>query len=95
MALIKAEWRRANPERERLRLIKKRRRERLQASIAVREAKSRPCSDCGKTFPFYVMDFDHVRGDKIGAVAEMRGSARVNRVLEEIAKCDLVCAVCH
>jgi hypothetical protein len=24
--------------------------------------KEKPCADCGNTFPFYVMDFDHREG---------------------------------
>src|SRR5437764_8746341 len=29
----------------------------------INEAKSKPCTDCGVTYPSYVMDFDH-RGNK-------------------------------
>lgn len=64
---------------------------------ALRAAKSVPCMDCGGSFPFYVMDLDHVRGIKKGGVGEM---VMVNGVtladfLAEIAKCDPVCANCH
>jgi len=30
----------------------------------INAAKSRPCADCGISYPFYVMTFDHVRGEK-------------------------------
>jgi len=30
----------------------------------IREAKNKPCADCGKTFPYFIMQFDHVRGEK-------------------------------
>ena len=56
--------------------------------------KDAPCMDCGNSFPPYVMDFDHVGGDKIQNVGEM-GSYSVESILKEIAKCDLVCANCH
>ncbi len=42
------------------------------------------------------MDFDHVRGEKLFGIVEARGSAIAwQTVLNEIAKCDLVCANCH
>ena len=31
--------------------------------------KDKPCADCGIKYPYYVMDFDHVRGDKKTAVS--------------------------
>lgn len=59
------------------------------------EAKNRPCADCGQMYPPYVMDFDHVRGTKLGNVSEMVSSATTLALLAEIAKCDVVCANCH
>lgn len=59
---------------------------------ALKEGK--PCADCGGVFPPVCMDFDHVRGEKLCNVAKM-GTYAWSRVLEEIAKCDLVCANCH
>lgn len=41
------------------------------------------------------MDFDHRPGtEKVRNVAAMRGCS-LKRLLEEIKKCDLVCANCH
>ena len=38
----------------------------------IRELKEKsPCRDCGKFFPYYVMDFDHVRGRKIQVRSSM------------------------
>lgn len=60
----------------------------------VNNLKNAPCLDCGLTFPPVCMDFDHVRGHKRKNVSAMNAfSASV--VTNEIAKCDLVCAVCH
>ncbi len=56
--------------------------------------KAQPCADCGSSFPSVSMDFDHVRGVKLFRVSAMQGQAW-DRVLAEIAKCDLVCANCH
>lgn len=56
--------------------------------------KTGPCVDCGGNFPPCVMDFDHVRGEKVANVSQMIRWSR-ERVLAEVAKCDLVCANCH
>jgi hypothetical protein len=63
----------------------------------VREAKNRPCADCGVWYPHYVMDFDHRPGEKKRAnltVLAQRGAPR-EVILAEIAKCDVVCSNCH
>lgn len=58
--------------------------------------KDAPCMDCGNKFPPYVMDYDHVRGTRtIEVSAAVARGWSVKRVLEEIAKCDLVCTNCH
>jgi hypothetical protein len=58
--------------------------------------KKHPCTDCGIEYPPYVMQFDHVRGKKLGNVATMVWNLRPwDLILEEIAKCELVCANCH
>lgn len=53
------------------------------------------CVECGET-DSRVLQFDHVRGKKRGNVAQMvaRGYGW-NTILEEIAKCEVVCANCH
>ena len=52
-----------------------------------------PCMDCGISDP-RVLDFDHVRGDKLFQVQS--GKYKVMSViLAEIEKCDVVCANCH
>ena len=56
--------------------------------------KSGPCVDCGNFYHPCVMDFDHVRGDKFRNLAAMSGFPETV-ILDEIAKCDLVCANCH
>ena len=62
----------------------------------VRHAKSKPCADCGQTYPYYVMDFDHREGEhKVLEIAKLIHSRSIRRILAEIAKCDVVCANCH
>lgn len=58
--------------------------------------KENPCADCKGWFPYYCMDRDHVRGEKLTTVADLRKrNASLQRTLDEIAKCDLVCSNCH
>lgn len=52
------------------------------------------CVDCGIS-DIRVLEFDHVRGDKVANISAMLGSASRERLLQEIAKCDIVCANCH
>lgn len=56
--------------------------------------KAAPCSDCNACFDPVAMDFDHVRGEKFNGIAAL-WSYSWDFVLQEIAKCDLVCANCH
>lgn len=59
-------------------------------------AKNIPCADCGRTHPYYVMDFDHVRGNKKFNLSVAASKTRsIKSVKEEIKKCDVVCANCH
>ena len=70
----------------------KRKRERLKKLLV--ELKSKPCMDCKQTFPSYVMDWDH-QGNKDYIVSRLIRHGSVTRLLNEIKKCELVCANCH
>jgi hypothetical protein len=72
---------------------KDRKRRRLRE--LVRAAKDRPCADCGVRYPYYVMDLDHVDGDKVMIVSKLVNFGATSRVVDEIAKCEAVCANCH
>lgn len=54
-----------------------------------------PCMDCKANYPYYVMDFDHVRGRKHKNVAELIPTLSKKKIDEEIAKCEIVCSNCH
>ena len=54
-----------------------------------------PCMDCKVSYPYYMMDFDHVRGTKQANVAELINTLSKKRLDEEIAKCEVVCSNCH
>ncbi len=54
------------------------------------------CIDCKENLHFAAMDFDHVRGKKVGPVGKLVHELVPLAVLkEEIAKCELVCSNCH
>lgn len=56
----------------------------------------KPCLDCKETFPHYMMDFDHRPGvEKKGNVEAIARTGNIEAVLEEVAKCDLICSNCH
>jgi hypothetical protein len=62
----------------------------------IRELKEKtPCLDCGIKYPYYVMDFDHVRGKKHANVMELIPTLSKKKIDEEIAKCEIVCSNCH
>ena len=57
---------------------------------------SLPCTDCGEFVHHAAMQFDHLPGsDKRGEVAVLQRHSSRRLVLEEIAKCEPVCANCH
>ena len=60
--------------------------------------KDKPCMDCGRIYPPWVMDFDHRDGEtKISSISYMvlGNTSNFKKIKLEIAKCDLVCANCH
>lgn len=70
----------------------------VRAEIAgiVTAAKVKPCTDCGRPYPPYVMDFDHVRGVKEFEIGTARTRhVSIEHLLAEIAKCEVVCSNCH
>jgi hypothetical protein len=54
-----------------------------------------PCMDCKVQYPYYVMDFDHVRGRKHKNVMELVPTLSKKKIDEELAKCEIVCSNCH
>ena len=58
--------------------------------------KSYPCTDCGKSYPPWVMDLDHRPGeDKLYEIARLITLGSLRKAITEIMKCDLVCSNCH
>lgn len=58
-----------------------------------------PCADCGKLYPHYMMEFDHREESgraenghrKVSELTTQRWAI----VIDEIGRCDVVCANCH
>lgn len=62
----------------------------------IKEAKSKPCLDCGVLYPYYVMDLDHVRGvKKFNLSIAAQKKYAISTIESEIAKCESVCSNCH
>ena len=73
--------------------IKKQKEALARYLIEVKE--KNPCMDCKISYPYYMMDFDHVRGKKQANVAELINTLSKKRIDTEIAKCEVVCSNCH
>jgi hypothetical protein len=52
-----------------------------------------PCIECGEDDPV-VLEFDHL-GGKLFDVGRAISDRSWDSILEEIAKCEVVCANCH
>lgn len=57
--------------------------------------RTHPCVDCSEADTI-VLEFDHVRGEKVAEIAAMVGwGYALERIIAEIEKCDVRCANCH
>ena len=86
-----------NHERQLALALKRRHRDYLEKREFLNKAKDIPCADCGKKYPFYVMDFDHKKHQlKIKDVAYMvTRNWSLDKIKVEVEKCEVVCANCH
>lgn len=65
-----------------------------EVSELLRATREQPCADCGQQYPWYVMEFDHVRGEKKFNIGGAHGVG-IKKLATEIEKCEIVCANCH
>jgi hypothetical protein len=57
-----------------------------------------PCFDCGQIYEPYCMDYDHIpeKGEKNKSISRMVSDNTPKEIiLAEIAKCELICLLCH
>jgi hypothetical protein len=67
---------------------------RINAEFLIEYLSSHPCVDCGES-DIVVLEFDHQR-DKLMAISQLsREGYSLERLKQEIAKCEVVCANCH
>lgn len=68
----------------------------LQLKRFVREyLETHPCVDCGLA-DADLLEFDHVRGEKVDGIGGLvKGACRMQRLLDEIDKCEVRCLHCH
>jgi len=76
-------------------VVTKKDKRRTSRKLVIQLKTGRPCLDCKELYPHYMMDFDHVRGTKIGNIYDLAKTGDIAKLLAEVAKCDLVCANCH
>ena len=84
-------WERAHPQRHRPAQLKR------AMLFAVLKLNFGGCVDCGYNKASEALDFDHLDGTTKhrAGVGQMSSTASWGRILEEISKCELVCANCH
>lgn len=83
----------ANNRRKQMDAVNRRRKE-IREEVKTYKSTT-PCADCKKTYPHYVMDFDHVRGKKSYNISDKLRVSPSPSIWKEIVKCEVVCANCH
>ena len=75
-------------EEQKVRVISRKKRNQELLKAYANGIKSKPCTDCGMEYPPYVMDFDHVTGEKDTEVSTLiRHNVSITRLQKEIEKC--------
>ena len=91
----KREWHQNNHERARASQKASKHRRQAELKQIYKDAKNKPCADCGIQYAYWIMQFDHIK-DKVFAIPRMIANAvTIGRFLAEISKCEVVCANCH
>lgn len=90
----RTDWKNRNPDKQRSYVNKSVTNRMTARREMLRSLKDKPCADCGISYPYYVMEFDHVRGVKKHHLS-LVNSFTDEQFLAEIDKCEVVCANCH
>lgn len=81
------------PNREQVRKVSRDRRA-LVVRYIQEYKQSRGCMDCKIMYPYWILEFDHLR-DKVANVVDMVKTHSFDDVKREIEKCEVVCGNCH
>ncbi len=88
-----------NHERQLMLALQRKERYRQERKRFIEKLKQgKPCLDCKRLFPPYVMDYDHKEGNlKVASISWMvlHDTSNLEKIKLEIEKCELVCANCH
>ena len=68
---------------------------RRRSKDVINKLKEVPCVDCKNQFPHYVMQFDHIKNNKVASVSKLVRERGLKYAIAEVAKCEVVCANCH
>jgi hypothetical protein len=61
----------------------------------INQFKEQPCVYCGQQYPSYNMQMDHINpAHKLSNISQLK-SSKVEILHQELAKCQVLCAVCH
>lgn len=82
-------------DKERVRLVAKNAIDRATLRSRVQSLKSQPCMDCGRSYPYYVMDFDHQYDKSFQIANAVSLNYPIAKIVAEIEKCEVVCSNCH
>jgi transposase len=55
----------------------------------------RGCQDCKEMYPHYMLEFDHLHSKEFGISQYKKRTISLEKVKQEIDKCEVVCANCH
>lgn len=86
-------WRKLNPQKAKDYVAKGVNKHYRKRRDFLNQLKNKPCIDCGETYDPECMDFDHV-GKKTKNVGNLVACS-MERILEEIKHCEVICANCH
>lgn len=94
------EKRKADPKKK-IQMLKATAQHRLDNMVFLRTYKeSIGCEECGGKYPYFALQFDHVDPKLKGKRPDSDKSAilpswGINRIIDEIAKCRVLCGTCH
>lgn len=55
-----------------------------------------PCTDCGESYPYWIMDFDHLEDKSFNISSMVREvGCSLEKLNTELEKCEIVCSNCH